>query len=248
MKYTVITLKENPELFAQQEQLCRASWPEFMMHDPVANKHWMRMIEAYPEHQILLLSDEGIIAAVITTIPLAYRELLEELPDRGWDWGIEKAIHDLEKHNKCNMLLALQVVVNPCYRGKGFSTLALKILKQHVKKYQFEALIIPVRPSQKSEYPLIRMEEYIRWTTEKGVPFVAWLRTHIKAGGRIIKVCEEAMKITGTVEEWEEWTALSLQQSGQFVVSGALNPVEVNIEKNEVLYIEPNVWVVHSFV
>jgi hypothetical protein len=30
------------------------------------------------------------------------------------------------------------------------------------------------------------------------------------------------------------------------VVTGALNPIEINVEKDEGVYIEPNVWIVHE--
>ena len=35
-------------------------------------------------------------------------------------------------------------------------------------------------------------------------------------------------------------------QSGKYIIPGALNPIEMNIEKYEGIYIEPNVWMQHS--
>ena len=54
------------------------------------------------------------------------------------------------------------------------------------------------------------------------------------------------MKITGTVQDWEEWTNLKFFQSGRYVVNGALKPIRVNIDKDIGEYVEPNIWVVHS--
>jgi hypothetical protein len=39
---------------------------------------------------------------------------------------------------------------------------------------------------------------------------------------------------------------MKFPQSGEYIIPGALNPIEMNIEKDEGLYIEPNVWIVHE--
>ena len=54
------------------------------------------------------------------------------------------------------------------------------------------------------------------------------------------------MRIAGTVAQWEEWTELAFPESGSYVVPGALVPVEIDREQDEGLYVEPNVWMVHS--
>jgi hypothetical protein len=110
----------------------------------------------------------------------------------------------------------------------------------------FQHLVAPVRPNQKSSHPLISIDEYSRWTNEAGLPFDAWLRVHARLGARIIKPCHQAMTIHGTCAEWESWTGMKFPQSGQYVVPGALNPIEMNLEMDEGSYIEPNVWMAHE--
>ena len=53
------------------------------------------------------------------------------------------------------------------------------------------------------------------------------------------------MRIPGTVAQWEEWTGVAFPESGPYVVPGALVPVEIDRERDEGLYVEPNVWMVH---
>ena len=53
------------------------------------------------------------------------------------------------------------------------------------------------------------------------------------------------MIIRGSRTDWETWTGLKLPQSGQYYIPGALNPMEMDIEKDDGVYIEPNVWMVH---
>jgi hypothetical protein len=54
------------------------------------------------------------------------------------------------------------------------------------------------------------------------------------------------MRVTGSVVEWEEWTEMALPESGSYVVPGALVPIEIDRERDEGVYVEPNVWMVHS--
>ena len=111
-----------------------------------------------------------------------------------------------------------------------------------------KSLIIPLRPSEKHKYPLISLDDYITWKTEQELPFDPWLRVHVRAGARIIKVCHESKLIRGTRAEWEEWTGLKFPQNGEYVIPGSLNPIEINIGRDEGVYIEPNVWIVHEIV
>ena len=50
----------------------------------------------------------------------------------------------------------------------------------------------------------------------------------------------------GSVSDWEEWTEMAFPESGVYVVPGALVPIEIDRERAEGLYVEPNVWMVHS--
>jgi hypothetical protein len=68
----------------------------------------------------------------------------------------------------------------------------------------------------------------------------------MRAGARVIKVCHESKTIRGARAEWESWTGMKFPQSGQYIVPGALNPIEINVENDEGIYTEPNVWIVHE--
>ena len=109
-----------------------------------------------------------------------------------------------------------------------------------------KSLIIPIRPSEKHRYPLTSLDDYITWKTEEGLPFDPWLRVHVRAGARIIKVCHDSKAIRGTRTEWESWTDMQFPQNGLYIIEGALNPIEINLEQDEGIYLEPNVWIVHE--
>jgi hypothetical protein len=112
----------------------------------------------------------------------------------------------------------------------------------------FKQLIAPVRPSQKSIYPLADIDRYVDWKRNDGSIFDAWLRVHSRLGARIVKVCHESMTISGTPDEWTSWTQLQFPETGNYVIPGAMNPISMDLEARLGTYVEPNVWMVHDIV
>jgi len=245
MNYKIVSLMERYDLFQEQDQICMDAWPEFMLHDPIANTYWMQFIEAFKEYQLLIMDGKEILAS-IASVPLFFDKKLEDLPDDGWDWGAKKSVEDYKAGIKPNILMGLQIVINKKHQGKGLSSLAVEEMAKLAERKGFDKLIIPVRPSDKHKYPLIPMEDYIQWKNNKNLPLDNWLRVHIKTGGKIIKVCPKAMFIPGTINEWEKWTESNIPGSGPYIIPGALNPVNMDIEKDKGVYEEPNVWILHS--
>lgn len=95
-------------------------------------------------------------------------------------------------------------------------------------------------------FPHEAMTDYVARLGEDGLPVDPWLRTHVRLGGVVMKVCPVAMTIPGTLSQWREWTGLDLLSSGAVEVPGALTPVHVSVEHDHGVYIEPNVWVRHQ--
>ena len=85
----------------------------------------------------------------------------------------------------------------------------------------------------------------MQWTQPDGSPFDPWLRTHWRLGARIVKVADPSMLIENTIAEWEAWTQMRFPESGRYIVPGALNPIEIDVEADRGRYIEPNVWMQH---
>ena len=245
INYDVISLAERFDLFGIQDAISGEAWPEFMKHDPIANSHWMKFIEAFKDCQLLIMQGEEIMC-IANAVPLHYDGTIEELPDEGWDWGLKKSVTDFEAGITPNILMGIQIVVNKNYLGKGLSGIAVKEMAALGRRKGFKKLIIPVRPNKKHEFPLIQMAEYIKWQTAESLPYDAWLRVHARAGGKIIKSCEKAMYIPGTIAEWQAWTSLSFPGSGEYIIPGALNPVTIDLAADQGVYIEPNVWVLHD--
>ncbi len=245
MKMKLFTGKERRDLVSSGDNIVATVWPEFMLNDAVANEYFFQLYSDFPEFQYWLLDGEEIVG-IGNSIPLYWNYELENLPDEGWDWALEKGFKDKQKNLKANLLCALSITINPKYQGKGISTEMIRSMVQIGKKHKLESLIIPVRPTLKKDYPLTDIKQYITWKREDGKLFDPWLRVHEKLGGEIIKVCSKAMDIRGSIQDWMNWTGLDFPQSGSYKIDGALKLVEINLEKDEGVYIEPNVWMKHN--
>jgi hypothetical protein len=136
--------------------------------------------------------------------------------------------------------------LDPRVRGQGLSRLIIDGMRRAAAAAGLKALIAPVRPTLKQLYPLVPMERYLEWRREDGLLLDPWLRLHERLGAELLRVAPTSMTIEGTVADWEEWAAMAFPESGQYVVEGALVPVEIDRERDRGLYVEPNVWMLHS--
>ena len=106
-------------------------------------------------------------------------------------------------------------------------------------------VVAPLRPTTKARYPLVPMSRFATWTRADGLSVDPWLRTHQRLGATVLGPAPRSMVITGTVAEWESWTALVFPESGRYVVPDALNLVEIDLEDDVGTYVEENLWVQH---
>jgi hypothetical protein len=180
------------------------------------------------------------------SVPFAFGiEGRSELPDAGWDAVIRWAHEDHLAARKPNAVSALEISLTPQVRGAGHSRTMLEAMKDNARARGFADLYAPVRPNEKHLQPLAPMSAYAGQMRADGLPADAWLRTHVRVGGRIVKVAPCSMTIVGTVAEWSRWTGTTFERSGAIVVAGALAPITVSLEHDHAVYIEPNVWVHH---
>jgi GNAT superfamily N-acetyltransferase len=205
------------------------------------------LYEKFAAFQFAILDrEQGVISGFANSVPLRWDGTLQELPDDGWDWALSESARQYADDIAANMLCGIQISVSPEYQGQGLSTLLLREMTALARRHGLSQVIVPVRPSMKSRYPLTPIDRYIEWHRDDELPYDPWLRVHVRNGGTIVKPCHTAMRIPGTVAEWEQWTGMRFFESGDYVVAGALTPVRIDTESDVGLYIEPNVWVIHE--
>ena len=243
--YTVVTAQENERFWKLNNGMVRAEGPVFLEHDSVVAQYWSHLDETFPDHQFCLVEQEsGKAVGVGNSIPIAFEGEWADLPNGGLDWVLEKAFLDHAAGKTATILSALYIEVAGSHRGQGLSSRMILVMRQITLSQGFRHLIAPVRPSLKSRYPLIPIEEYVQWQNSEGIPFDPWLRVHVQAGGKILHPCPNAMVAKGSRQQWTTWTGIDFPGEGNYTIPRGLVPVTVRNDEGE--YIEPGVWVLHA--
>lgn len=243
--HQLVSFVERPDLIRASLRFNTTVWPDFMLEDPVTDEHWHLLWDAFAEFQLTLLDADGEIAATTNSAPLAWDGTDAGLPD-GWDAQLIQSAADLASGSAVNTLGALQIVVDPTRRGSRLAGVMLQAMRANARAHGFGAVIACVRPTDKHRYPLAPIDRYARWTRADGEPFDAWIRLHVRLGGRIVRGSPESMTIRGTVAEWEEWAGMAFPDTGRYVVPLAIAPVDIDREADVGTYHDPNVWIVHD--
>ncbi|MFC8685614.1 GNAT family N-acetyltransferase [Brevibacillus porteri] len=244
MSYNIYTFAQRSDLNDQADELIEASWSAFMLNDEVANEYYGHLYDWFSSYQFMLTDEDDKLMAVGNAIPFYWDGTAEGLP-KGWDDVFLQGIEDYRQEKQPNALSALSISIDPHYRGLGLSKQMVTAMKDIAKENGLAHLVAPVRPSLKHKYPLTSMDKYVQWKTTDDAPFDPWVRTHWKLGATIMQVAPESMLIRGSLTEWESWTEMKFPESGSYIIPDALVPVQVDVEKNEVIYIEPNIWMQH---
>ena len=244
MTYTIVSFAELPDL-ADAADVLDEVWPRFLGYSPTMMEYWRHLKDTFPTFQFVLLDEEsGEVVARGNTVPVVWDGTVEGLPG-GADDVLATAVSQAQKGQATNTLSALAAIVAPDRQGEGLSGVVIKAMGALARKHRFRALIAPVRPTRKADYPLQSMEQYLRWTRPDGAPFDPWIRLHWKLGATVLKIAPTSMTVTGRVADWERWTAMAFPETGAYVVKGALLPVEIDRETDTGTYLEPNVWMRH---
>lgn len=245
MPYKIVTLSERPDLEGQMLDIEKASWPRFMLENPILKTDGLSLLSDFADFQFLLLDATETVIGTGNSIPLVWDGTTEGLPS-GWDAALKQGFQDREHQRTPTTLSALAATVAPQFQGRGLSSEVVRAMREIGAAHGLGALIAPVRPSQKSRYPLTPIERYVSWCQSNGAPFDPWLRVHWRLGAKQLRIAPHSLTISATVAEWESWTNMRFPESGLYVVPGALEPLVINREADSGRYVEPNVWMHHT--
>lgn len=251
----VATFAQRPDLLGKVfGPEIQSALPEFMRHDPVGALYFGDgQLDRYREFGLVAFDasrpDRPVARAF--SVPFAFRDGTkgrEELPDSGWDAVIRWADEDCRARRRATAVSALEIMVAPRLQQRGTSRLMLAAMCDNARRLGFADLYAPLRPTEKHREPLTPFADYIARRREDGLPHDAWVRTHLRAGARIVKVAPCSMVIAGSIAEWSRWTGSSFTASGAAIVAGALSPIHVSLEQDHAVYVEPNLWVHHRLL
>ena len=237
------TLQARPDLVDAFWAL-PSTWAPFSEADPVGERLFGLTVARSPGLQLLLLAeDDGVLARLVAT-PFPWSGEDDDLPARGWDAVLERSDAAARRGAPAAAVSLLEARVHPDHQGRGLSAVLLRAGRDVVRRSGVRDLVAPVRPTGTTS-ARVPLAEHAAALRDDGLPVDPWLRTHVRAGGRVVGVCPLSMTVPGTLAQWRAWTGLPLTGSGDVEVPGALTPVHVDVEHDHAVYVEPNVWVHH---
>jgi len=246
-RFTQASVAEQPELARRIEQLIESVWPAYFRRarpwPDDGRVDWSGVYHRWPHLQLALLDGDRLIAAA-NSVPLTWNSTAESLPSEGWDWAMRSALDSYEDSRPTHTLCGLAITIARDRQGEGLSRRMLRWMHATGQAHGMARLIVPVRPVHKARHPHTPMSEYATWVDSTGLPRDPWVRTHVRIGGRIVRPCDQAMRMTGTLQEWAEWLETSLPEAGSITHPQLLSPLQ--IADGSALYTEPNLWMIHG--
>ena len=243
MEQRIITTSDRPDLAEQSNAALLADWPEFILHDQCAPDLMGRAWQLFPQFDVRLLED-GAVTAGGWAVPLRWNGEAGELPD-GYDGALTGALAGQRAAAEPDTMCVMAVAVHPGRQRAGLAGQVITALRDRAAPAGLRRVIVPVRPTLKSRYPLTPMADFARWARPDGLHIDPWIRTHQRLGAEILCPAPRSMIVTGTVAEWQEWTGMLFPQTGRYVVPGALDLVEMDAERDQGSYAETNLWMRH---
>jgi GNAT superfamily N-acetyltransferase len=242
----IVSLAERPELADRLYAAFEGAWPEFMRYDAADTVFDTLAERVYPELTLIALDAAGEPLAKAYSLPFTWPGDPDDgLPARGYDAVLLGAADDRLAGRKGNLIAAVEITVRPGAQGAGMAGVMLDALRRNAAEQGFPSLVVPARPTRAHDHPDTPVAEYATWTREDGLPVDPWLRAQVRVGGRIVGVAPHSMVITGTLDDWREWTGLPFDIDGPVRVPGALAPVQCDLAAGVAAYVEPNIWVHH---
>jgi hypothetical protein len=243
--HTIVSLAERPDLISPSDYFNGSAWPSWMLESEIANGLFGRCFTDWPQYQFVLLDPAGAMVATNNAMPLAWDGTEAGLPT-GWEDQVIRSVADTEGARRPNTLGAMQIVVDPKLQGAGLSGTMVGAMRAAARAAGYRAVIACVRPTHKHRYPLTPIERYALWTRDDGLPFDPWIRLHARLGGRVVRGAPESMTMRGSVADWESWTGMELPESGSYIIPFATQPLVIDRDRDEGVYNDQNVWMVHD--
>ena len=196
MQISIVTVAQRPDLIGPMWNMPN-NWPEYMLHDPVAGIYFERLSSVFPEYQLAAFDESGIVVGKLNSLPFRWDGTDDDLPDRGWDGIQERGLRDAEGHHVHAVSLLEARVVPECL-ATGLSIELLKAARRNAIGLGLTDLFGPVRPTRKDREPEVPMAEYLARSRPDGLPEDPWVRTHVRLGARLVKICPVSMTTRGS--------------------------------------------------
>ncbi|MEV6606067.1 GNAT family N-acetyltransferase [Kutzneria sp. NPDC051319] len=239
----IVTTRDRLDLTGDAMAPLRAAWPTFALHDPVSIEYRDAFEACFPQYDVLLVDNDQVLANA-AAVALRWNGSVATLP-AGYDGAVVQSVTEHHAGVPADTLCIMSATVHPSHLGRGLAAMALTALRDRAAQAGLPRVIVPVRPTLKAGYPLTPMADFLTWLRPDGLHLDPWIRTHQRLGATILAPAPRSMVVTGTVAEWEKWTAMAFPQTSSYVVPGALDLVHIDRTLDRGHYEETNLWMQH---
>lgn len=193
-----------------------------------------------PAGNVLLLEDAERLRAAAIWLPLVWDGSAADVP-ASWADALARGL-EAQRAGTGTAVVALPLVADADAAAAAVTAPLLRALRTTAATGSRGPLLTPVRPMQKSRYPLIELEDYLAWQVD-GTAFDPVVRLHVSLGGRTTGVGAGPLT-TASRERWSEALSLPLPGDGSYVFEGGLAPLTVRDGTGS--YREPLVWMAYD--
>ncbi|WP_112249054.1 GNAT family N-acetyltransferase [Kribbella monticola] len=244
--YELIPVATAPELDEEAERRFVEDWPEFIFHDEGVAPYRERRIEYFRDWEFYLVdSDDRRLIAGCWGVPIAWDGTVADLPG-GFTDSLARSVESYEAGVVPDTFVLMAAAVRNDEQGKGHAGRVITAVKEQALARGLTRMIAPVRPTSKSQYPLIDIAEFMTWTRDDGLPLDPWLRTHVRLGATLLAPAPASQTMTGSVADWEKWTGMAFPATGTYVIPDGLTTLTIDRATDTGHYQEPNIWLRHA--
>ena len=114
----IVTTADRHDLDKQARDAFRPGWPEFIFHDPISAEHVGRVEAYFPQYDVLLLDEGGVVAGG-WGVPMRWDGTVSTLPD-GYDGALISALTGHETSVPADTLCIMAAAVRADRLGSGW--------------------------------------------------------------------------------------------------------------------------------
>jgi GNAT superfamily N-acetyltransferase len=199
--------------------------------------------EAYdPALHLVAVTSDGEIVATINACPINWDGDPATLPAGGWSEIMDRFNRNLIGPSRYASAVGASIL--PAYQGGGLAGQLLSGLRDQAFKLGYQALLAPVRPTNRWRMPHLHISEYEHVRLPDGRHFDPWVRVHERVGGRIIGSCAASARFSGSREQWEGWLGMRLPDNGDVLCDRTIGYLKL-VAGWGVLE-EDSLWILHE--
>ncbi|MGZ4471039.1 MAG: hypothetical protein ACXVW2_01030 [Nocardioidaceae bacterium] len=240
---TLVSTTERADLDAQAATAFAGHWPEFIFHDQDVKQFMDRRARYFADWDFYALDGDALVGACYG-VPLRWDTTVADLP-AGYTDALGRSVLEHEAGTAPDTLVVMGAMVHREQTGRGRAGQIIGALRRTALDRGLRSVVAPVRPTLKHRYPTVDIATYAGWTRADGLPLDPWLRTHARLGATVLAPAPRSQTMTGTVAEWESWTAMAFPDSGAYVIPEGLALLHVDRDADTGVYHDPNVWMRH---